>query len=274
MARNAVKERIGLVHVPPKDGLYQGPHRQTAGEYFSAANARNTALAVARGAYIVFVDDLSVLMPGWYARAACAAAEGYVVAGAYQKHTCMVVEDGVLTSSQSDPAGIDSRWSHGSDEAAVPASGGWLYGCSFGAPVETLLAVNGLDELCDAIGGEDYQLGLRLERAGASIRYDRRMWTMESEDLHDQPFAMKRINPTLPTDRYMEKLARYGVPARATSGSTDASFMILDILYGRGDTWTVLNGYDISHVRRSGSFPSPRDMPATFWFDDTPLSEM
>jgi hypothetical protein len=274
MVDTALKGRLNVVHLPPKDGLYQGPRRRTSGEYFSAANARNTALAAAQGSYVVFVDDLSILMPGWYARVEQAIDEGYVVGGSYHKHRDMIVENGLLLESKSDSAGIDSRWSHGSDEAPVPMGGGWLYGCSFGAPVETLLAVNGMDELCDCIGGEDYQLGLRLERAGFKLFYDRRMWTVESDELHSQPYLMKRINPTLPEPRYLEKLAQFGVSARATQGATDASFMILDILYGRGDTWTVLNSYNLREIRQAGAFPPLAGMPDTFWFDDTPLAEM
>jgi len=39
--------------------------------------------------------------------------------------------------------------------------------------------LNGYDELCDPVGGEDYQLGLRIEFAGVPIFYCRAMLAVE-----------------------------------------------------------------------------------------------
>lgn len=58
---------VELVHVPPKPTVWQGPHRLTGRDYFAAASARNTALCLAPDGWIAYVDDLSVLMPGWLA---------------------------------------------------------------------------------------------------------------------------------------------------------------------------------------------------------------
>ena len=83
--------------------------------------------------------------------------------------------------------GIDSRWPIGGDAHWSALAGSRLFGCSFGAPLALLLEVNGFDELCDPIGGEDYHLGIRLEWAGTPLYYSRRMLTMESEELHQCP---------------------------------------------------------------------------------------
>jgi hypothetical protein len=68
-------------HHSPKPTVWQGPHRLTQRDYFAAANTRNTALALARGTHVAFVDDLSVLLPGWLKAHSHAAEHGYVLAG-------------------------------------------------------------------------------------------------------------------------------------------------------------------------------------------------
>jgi hypothetical protein len=47
--------------------------------------------------------------------------------------------------------------------------GGWLYGCTWAAPLEWLLQVNGFEEGCDSLTGEDYILGLMLAKSGRRI---------------------------------------------------------------------------------------------------------
>lgn len=179
-----------VVCVPPKPTVWQGEHRLTQRNYFAPANARNTAICYAPDGWIAFVDDLSVLLPGWLAAVREAMQGDRIILGAYKKMKKLVVENGDVKSFQEFDAGIDSRWGAGSDAGPVTASGSWLFGCSFAAPVEALLRVNGLDENCDSCGGEDYCLGIRLGNAGYEFKYDRRMLTYESEELHyfGQPF--------------------------------------------------------------------------------------
>ena len=234
-----VRGRFPFRHVLPKPSPYCGPHRLTRRDLFAAASARNTGIVHARERYLVFVDDAAVLMPGWWKEARRAARLGYVVAGAYQKHREMVVEDRVLVSSQVSPSGIDSRWDLASDTALVPIGGGQLFACSFGAPRRLLLDVNGFDEMCDVIGGEDYHLGLRLEWMDATIYYSRAMLTIESEELHAErrkrrmdPQTPQRVGMFLEPSDYLVRLRDFGVDRRSTDGACDSSHMVLDIAYG------------------------------------------
>ena len=57
--------KTDVLHVPPKPSVWQGPHRLTKVNYFAASSARNTAICLAEDGYVVFMDDLSVIMPGW-----------------------------------------------------------------------------------------------------------------------------------------------------------------------------------------------------------------
>lgn len=255
-------ERVDWVE--PKPNVWNGKHRLTKTNYFAAANARNTAIACARHDYIVFVDDLSVLMPGWLERVLVAQAEGYVVCGAYKKVKNLVVNDGRVTTYEEFAPGVDSRWHHGSDTEAVPAVGSWLFGCSFGAPTEALLTVNGMDELADTcgMGGEDYLCGLMLEQHGYQLKYDRRMFTLESEDHHHIEPPFKRvIKPKMPNSKFGEK---------------DASHAILNMVK-TGGRKRAPNFCDLRELRQKvlAGEPFPvSQVPQHDYFDGTLVSEM
>lgn len=171
-------------HGAPKPNVWQGPHRLTKEDYFAAANARNTALCLAPDGWIAFVDDLSVLMPGWLSRVKEAMNGNAIVGGAYKKVNKLVVENGIAVSYEEIPSGVDSRWGFGRSNRVVKINGGQLYGCSFVAPVEALLTINGFPEFADGLGSEDYLAGIVLENVGYEIMYDRQMLTLESEELH------------------------------------------------------------------------------------------
>lgn len=120
--------------------------------------------------------------------------DSYIVLGAYKKVLGLMVNDGV-PSYREVSSGIDSRWSSGNDESPVDAAGSWLFGCSLAGPVEAFLKINGWDEDADCcgMGGEDYLCGMALERAGYKFKYDRRMLTLESEELHHVEPALIRM---------------------------------------------------------------------------------
>jgi hypothetical protein len=285
----AVAGRFPCRAVPSKPTPFNGPHRLTRTEYFAAASARNTGLIHAQHAYVVFVDDLSVPMDGWWGEVARAAREGCVIAGAYQKRRDMVVDRGELVGSRVESAGIDSRWPLGRDDDWVPIAGGQLFGCSFGAPRDLLLSINGCDELCDSIGGEDWQLGWRLEWAGASLVYSRRMLTIESEELHQQPNGLTRRDPLLSSRAYERRLREFGVTRRSSSGAHDSSHMIVDLLFGTKCTQPLGNYYALDE-REAGPVSDvsgadgtwqmamlarmPSRFPRTHWFDGRPLSAL
>jgi GT2 family glycosyltransferase len=273
-----VRGRFAFRHVPPKPTPWNGPHRLTGRDYFAGSSARNTGIVYATRPYVAFVDDCSVLMPGWWREVRTAARHEYVIAGAYQYHRDMVVEQGLLVRSRHVAAELnatDCRWELGDDRALVRVGGGNLYGCSFGAPRELLLDVGGLDELADAGRGGDCQLGLRLEWAGAPIFYSRRMLTIESTELHGQRSRKTtRLARTLAPDAYMERLRDFGVERRTTDGSWDNSHMLLDIAYGTRSIGSLGNPYDLATMTAARVAATIADFPHTYWFDGTPLAQL
>lgn len=168
----------------PKPNVWSGPHRLTKDNWFSAANSRNTALCLCKTSHIAYVDDLSVLMPGWLQAAKDAIEGNYVACGAYKKVRELTVIDGVPTHYIETDSGTDDRLRRVTEDVS-PCTGGWLYGCSVVAPVETLLSVDGWPEMiCDGQGAEDYTLGIVLANCDVHLKYDRRLLTLESEELH------------------------------------------------------------------------------------------
>lgn len=182
---------IPILKTPPKPCVWQGRFRLCKDNYFAPSNSRNGGICYARDGWAAFCDDLAVLMPGWLQFVRQAMTQSYrIYLGAYKKVKNLKVENGIAVSFDEFPSGVDSRWSFGSDAGPVPCTGDYLYGCSFLAPVEALLAVNGFDENCDSCGGEDYCLGIRLFNRGYQFSYARQMLTLESEELHhvEKPF--------------------------------------------------------------------------------------
>jgi hypothetical protein len=270
-----VAGRFPLLHVAPKPSPFNGPHRLTRREYHAVSSVRNTGIVHAERPYVAFADDCAVPMPGWLDEVRAAAREGYVAVGAYQKHWDMVVESGRLVSSRSDPAGIDSRWDQGENERPVPISGGQLFGCSSAIPRSLLLEVGGFDELCDSIGGEDWQFGVRLERAGGLLCYSRRMLTIESEELHRVGTPMWRIDPVAEPDAYRARLSRYGLEERSfPDGAHDASHMLLDLLYGLRQTRSLGNHYELADLAPDDLAGTVAQFPSTHWFDGRALADL
>lgn len=239
-------------HIAPLPSAVQGPHRLTHIDWWSASAARNTGFIHAKFDYIVFADDLSVLMPGWLDAVIQAATENYVVLGTYEKRNDVVVEDGLLISSTAIEGGMDSRIPQVS-KVRTRVRGNWLFGCSFGMPTEFALEVNGFDEICNCIGAEDTQFGDRLLRVCPSMYFDTRMKTVESGELHfvHRNFY-KRAAFLCTKERYFEMLNRYGIDARPEReiATYDAAWFMLDLLkYLPNVTASMLNPYSIKALR-------------------------
>lgn len=192
-----------LIRTAPKPNVWQGKYKLTKEDWFAASNARNTALCLATDGWIAYVDDLSVLMPHWLQSVREAMNGTKIVLGAYKKVKHLKVEKGIAVSYEEFANGIDSRWPKGRDDKPVTAAGSWLYGCSLAGPVEAFLKVGGWPEaLCDSLGSEDYIEGIMLEKAGYEFLYDRRMLTLESDELHWQlPIMVRTDKGVSPNDK-------------------------------------------------------------------------
>jgi hypothetical protein len=187
-------------HVPVKPNVWQGKNRLASSDWFAAANSRNTALCLAPDGYITFVDDLSVLLPGWLDRVKAAMDGNYIVCGKYQKVKDLVVENGEVKSFTDFEAGHDNREKFAKSPLQPCADGGWLFGCSCAMPVEALLTIGGWTEFVDGMGSEDYLTGLTLQNAGFKLFYDSKMMTYESEELHHVEPALKRTDKGISPD--------------------------------------------------------------------------
>lgn len=249
-----------FVHVPPKPHSWQGPNRKTSLDWFSAANARNTGLCLAKGDYIVYCDDLSVLMPRWLDQVRHAMENKYVVMGAYKKVKNLVVEQGHVISFEEHPGGVDSRWAHGSDSGITKLAASALFGCSVGMRTEHLLQVSGWDEMCSGIGMEDVELGQRLHNNGCEVFYNRNMLTYESEELHSQPGG--------------EHLPRRAFP---TPEGITADWWVSSRITMPGRLQPTGNEHDMRQVREKmlagGEWPLPkRDFP--IWDHNIKLADL
>jgi hypothetical protein len=244
-----------FTHVEPKPNVWSGDHRLTKENWFSVASSRNSAICLCRTSHIAFVDDLSVLCPGWWQAAQEAVAGSYIGLGAYRKVNNLLVENGEIIEFTATDAGIDDRLKR-VDKDVSECDGGWLYGCSFVAPLEDLLEVGGFPEFCDSLGGEDYCLGIALRNAGKHLKFDRRMMTLESEELHFVEPAMKR------TDKGVSPNDKSHAALRIAQGS------VYYPNYYEGGIRALRD-----HVLAGNPFPIVQ-IPTHDWFDGQPISEM
>lgn len=249
--------------VTPKPNPWQGKYRLTSRDYFAAANARNTAICYAPDGHIAFVDDISVLMPGWLKHVYRAmGSSNAVVLGRYAKVLELEVEHGLVTRYVPNSKGVDSRYNPEAGENSIRVTGGWMFGASLVAPVEAFLKINGWSEDADSMSGEDYIAGIMLEKQGYEIFYNQGMLTLESEELHhvEPPFT-RIIKPHVPgVSHFTEK---------------DASHALLNRTY-KGNGWAT-NYCNIrelrQHILNGGEFPTGVN-PAHDWRDGQPLEEM
>jgi hypothetical protein len=273
----AVSKRFWFTHIPPKPCLMQGPFRKTNRDFFCASNTRNTAIIAARGDYLVFVDDLSVVTPGWMAQVWHAANSGYSVAGSYRKVLKLDLwpnDDGTHRIVYEDfPNGWDSRWARGSDTGIVSIPGGGLFGCSFGARIEDLLRVDGSEEAANGSGGEDTDLGMRLERAGVKLYYNRNMLTLESEEGHHDGEILPRQRRLVSKDRVPASYESWKVHNEAEKYWSD--HVLLNRVCHETERITPIFPQNLRAIRdeflATGMVPIPSG-PLTDWRDGTDLA--
>lgn len=268
----AVNKRFPFLHIPPKPCLKQGPFRKTSRDFFCASNTRNTAIIAAEHPYLLCVDDLSVLCPGWVSQAAHAVEHGYCACGAYKKVKELVVENGSLVAYEEFAAGIDSRWDRGNAGGIVPWSGGGLYGCSFGAPTEAMLNIDGFEPACNGDGGEDTDMGIRLERSGVKIFYNRNMLTLESEEDHYAETPMPRERRIVAKENLPPRYESYQKRNEAEKYYSD--HVLLNRLVNETERIVPILPEGLRAMRTeflsTGMVPIPQG-PALDWRDNTPL---
>lgn len=255
----AVAGRFEYSHVPPKPSSWQGTHRLTKRDYFCAANARNTALILGTTANIAFVDDKSILMPGWLECVLQACRNGEVLLGAYMIVNDMEVQDGELINWSTFE--VDSRWNIAEHAHKVPISGNSLYGCTFCLPVSSAVSVNGFDEYCDGHGAEDYDFGIRLSRCGCRIFYDRSMMVL----------IQKESGTSGTGDRSLP-----GRRKKHDDGQCTDHYLLNRLLGDSSRTTTLAGWCDIREQRQrvQAGLPIEHDLPDKDWVDGQPLAEL
>ena len=275
-----VDGRFASRHVAPKPTPYNGPHRLTEHEHSTISSARNTGIVYARSPYMIFVDDCGMLADGWWQEVRTAARHEYVLAGTYENRDDLCIEHGRLPDGDgSTRAAIDHRWDQGDDHALVQVVGTQLFGCGLGAPRELLLALNGFDELCDPLGGEDTQLGVRIEWSGERIYYSRRAMIVK-DHLRHRGDSVVRLDPAVAggsfdRDRYMACLAEFGVRRRTIEdGAWDCSHLCLDVLYGTRATRALGNYYELAELSEDDLARLPESFPERYWATAEPISEL
>jgi hypothetical protein len=247
----------GALIVEPKPTVWQGPHRVTSKNWWAASNSRNTGICLAQHAWLSFLDDRCVLLPGWLDCIRQAQAGKYAVFGSYEKRTGMVVEGGVIKHS-GIVIGEDSREKyvreHWAAAAPVKCPGEWSFGCNIVCPLEWALAVNGFDEICDGAGFEDPFFGLNLEHSGYPTYYDHRMRMIE--------------------DRTPEELGEPIMKRDKGLSPYDKSHQLQEMLVNRKTASHPINLRAIrADVMRGLPFPMPWG-PTHDFFDNQPIAEM
>lgn len=253
-----------VTHIRPKPNVYQGQFKLTKENWFAASSSRNSGLCHCKDGFVLFCDDLSVLMPGYMQAVREAIAGNYIMCGAYSKSKHMVVEVGTVKSFE--PYAKDNRLAHVTKDV-TPCSGNFLYGCSVAGPVEAFLSVNGWPEMSDSLGGEDYCMGIVLKNAGWELKFDRRAMTMESEELHHKEKPFRR------EDWHFEN----GVPVVGGNGKDDKSHAALNIALQSKRFENYFGDGGIRALRDSVLAGNPfpiQSIPEHDWYTKIPLRDL
>jgi len=253
-------------HLAPKPTIWQGKHRITQSDWWSNSNNRNTAICLCKTEWICFFDDRCVLMPGYLDALEDAMNGNYVMAGAYEKREEMQVENGVIIKKGFRSA-LDGRLTHCKEAnltTPVACGGEWLFGANWACPLEWLLQINGIPEICDGQSFEDIQTGLLLTHNGFNIAYDPRAMVIQD-----------RTEGKCGPDYRREDKGRGGPVHLEKSHKLLAMFQ-------KPETKKAIHypgcEFDIRKVRTDvlagKPWPTPnRDFPFVDWYDNQPVKE-
>lgn len=233
--REYFSQKVGnleLTHVSPKPTKWQGEYRLTPNNYFAAANTRNTGACYAKYEYITFVDDLGIIKNTWLPAVVNAMRNNEIHCGAYTKVNNMIYDTNSFTYNGGDEnGGRDSRLNiYNQDISKCP--GGHVYGSSFCLPKKVYFELNGQNEMSDGVGGEDYEFGIRLERAGYNIYYNKLMFINESNCAFgfDNQRSCERGDPVVSENDYANLLIMYNLKD-ISPGRRDLSHFMLCSCY-------------------------------------------
>lgn len=234
--------------VEPKPTPWQGAHRLTRDHWWAVASARNTGIVLlGRDVdYVAFLDDRCRLGSGWLAAVRRGAAQrASVLAGTYSK---IEGAAGRLTRT------IDHRRQR-SPGGLRGCGGGWLYGCTVALPLAWCLEVNGFEEGCDGLGGEDYIFGMMLSRRGRRVDFVVEL-AVEQDRTDGTSHELVRVDKgTSPRDKSHAAIDRFGCRSRTE--------------------WTP----DLAELRRAAAEPGWIGWPAVDpaardWYDGQPIRDM
>ncbi len=241
--------------VAPHPNVWGGKYRLPKQPWWHASTCRNTVFCHATQPYVTCTDDRCVLLPTWLDAVNEAQKNNYVVCGSYEKRRAMLVENGVIMHG-GIVTGEDGR-AKIADGRRMKAPGSWMFGCTFGLPLEWALEVNGQEELMDGLSMEDVIFGCHLENNGRPLFYDPRMHIVEDRTPEELGEPMKRTSkekhPHDLTDKGHEAWRRFSKLKRAQH-SLNLSEVRTDILAGK-------------------PFPIPEG-PVLDWFDQQEIKDM
>jgi hypothetical protein len=277
--RELVDGRFEMLHIAPKPSIWRGRSRKTRRAFADTSGTRNTAIIVAKNDYIVFIDDLSAVHPGWREYHQKAADNNWIFAGSYQSaRNVKVLLDGTIHYNRL--GGPDGRIKHQPTNDSIPIPGSWLFGSNAGIPMECLLKVNGYDEFCARRGVEDCQLGARLAHAGFADRmfYNKNCMVTEDQWYHHAAANSTYLGLTYqeyPLRRYKtddEEDAKHGYNIYETMGRIEK-----EQLYDVGGYLPLANHCDIvaerELYRTHGTFRSV-DNDTFVDYDGQPLEDL
>lgn len=235
---------VDYEQVPPKPNVWQGPQRVTDQDWWALSSARNTGLVLADTDYVVFLDDRCKIGPRWLdAVRAGHRSRDSVLAGSYEK-----VEGDKVTRDhrlELHPGGLRG------------CGGGWLFGCCVALPTEWALEVNGYEEGCDGLSGEDYVFGLMLGNRGRRVDFVADLLVIQDRSPGTGHGCARTDKGTSPDDKSHAALRRFGSRTR-TELTPD-----LRALRATDDWW------------RGRRFPDvDRTVEHLDWFDGQPIREM
>lgn len=244
-----------VVISPPKPNIWQGAHRVTSVDWWANSNARNTGIALCGTDYVAFLDDRCRLGPYWLDVVRQAEdRRDSVVVGAYQK-----LEDGKTT--------LDHRL-QACPEGKLNCGGSWLYGCTFSLPLKWCLEVNGFEEGCDGLSGEDYIFGFMLENNGRRIDFAPAMFvTLERSGPHVNTYV-RSDNGVPPNDKSHAAIERFK-PRKRTEFTPDLKAIRKQVSRGKpfpipdpqGD---YRDWYDGAPIKSAVPPPPPPRVPGIF----------